>query len=282
MHYKLGLIGYPIQHSLSPWIHEQFFKIAKLSGSYRIMEIEPNASFSEELEQMREEGINGFNVTVPYKEKIIPYLDKVDENAKLMGAVNTVVKENGAWIGYNTDGDGYVRSLESNFPQLFTDKTANVLLVGAGGAARGIYYALIKAGFSQIDIANRTKESAENIKQLNNGKINTCILTLKEAENMLSKYDVIIQTTSVGMKPHSDKSIIQLNNLKTGSIVSDIVYQPLQTEFLKQAQEHDASIHYGHTMLLFQAQAAFEIWTGTKAETGTMDEELINILQGDE
>ncbi|MGM8213906.1 shikimate dehydrogenase [Virgibacillus sp. W0430] len=282
MNYSLGLIGYPIQHSLSPWIHERFFKKTSTAGTYRLIEISSNVSFTEEMTRLKAEGLNGFNVTVPYKEKIIPFLDKMDENAKVMGAVNTVVNENGQWIGYNTDGTGYVRSLQSKYPKLLKEKKTRLLLIGAGGAARGIYYSLIKAGFQNVDIANRTIKSAENIKNLKEGTIHTNILSLDEAQQQLHLYDVIIQTTSVGMKPNQHMSIIQLTNLKTDCIASDIVYQPLQTEFLKQGEAQRAHLHYGHTMLLYQAQAAFEIWTGIKPSTDGMDLELMNKLRGNE
>src|SRR5699024_2337850 len=114
--YQFGLIGYPIKHSLSPWIHEQFLQKASLDGSYSIIEINPDQNFEEQINHMRNRNMDGFNVTVPYKQKIIPYLDEIDEEANKMGAFNTVVNRDGKWIGYNTDGMGYLRSLEGRFP----------------------------------------------------------------------------------------------------------------------------------------------------------------------
>src|SRR5690625_3525257 len=113
MQYQFGLIGYPIEHSLSPWIHEQFLKRTNLKGTYSIFEIETTRSFSEEMKKLKKKQLDGFNVTVPYKEKIINYLDEIDEQAERIGAVNTVLCKNNKWIGYNTDGIGYVRSLWS-------------------------------------------------------------------------------------------------------------------------------------------------------------------------
>lgn len=281
MHYQLGLIGYPIQHSLSPWIHERFLTNTNLSGAYRIMEIHPHEDFSEQVKRIRQSKINGFNVTVPYKQKIIPYLDQIDENARLMGAVNTVVNKNGVWTGYNTDGIGYVRSLRSRFSSL-NEKAMKVLLIGAGGAARGIYYALIQADFLHIDITNRTLTSAKEIKALKDSNVYTSIFSLDEIEERLHIYDMIIQTTSIGMKPNENQSIIHLDHIKKGSIVSDIIYQPLQTEFLKQGEKMGAKLHYGHTMLLYQAQAAFELWTNMNPAMEDMDKELIKKLRGDE
>lgn len=278
--HQLGLIGFPIKHSLSPWIHEQFLDKAGLDGSYSLIEIHPDQNFAEEMSKLRKQGINGFNVTVPYKQTIIPFLDEIDIEAEKMGAVNTVVNDGGKWIGYNTDGKGYLRSLESKFPGFLQDQTKKILILGAGGAARGIYYALVNAGFKQIDIANRTAASATEIAELKNDSINTNVLSLEQAEKSISEYDIFIQTTSVGMNPVSDATIVSLNGLKESAIVSDIVYQPIETAFLKKARSLGGSVHFGHTMLLYQAQYAFEIWTNQQIPIDHMDDELQLILKG--
>ncbi|GGB28835.1 shikimate dehydrogenase (NADP(+)) [Lentibacillus populi] len=281
MSFQFALIGYPIQHSLSPWIHEQFLKKAGLSGSYSIVEITPDESFEQRLTDLKREHINGFNVTVPYKQKIIPYLDDLDVEARRIGAVNTVVSRNGRWIGYNTDGKGYTRSLKQHYPAVFADKDIKIAIIGAGGAARGIYDALVTAGFHYVDIANRTVSSAEAITELQQDQTNTAVLSLAGLGNKLDHYDVIIQTTSVGMKPNQDKSIIQLApSLKKDSVVSDIIYQPITTEFLKQAKNRGAYTHYGHTMLLYQAQYAFELWTMKHVPIDDMENQLQQILEG--
>lgn len=280
MVYNCKLIGYPIKHSLSPWIHEQFFEKAELQGTYTINEIRPEDSFEDHIKRMREEQVDGFNITVPYKQAIIPYLDVLDETAKKMGAVNTVVNRNGKWIGYNTDGIGYLRSLESMYPDLFTDKSVRVLLLGAGGAARAIYFALDVSGFTRIDIANRTRASAKEIIESANSSTQSEILSLEEAEKYAGNYDLIIQTTSVGMKPKQDNAIISSDNIKTNTIVSDIVYQPIQTKFLSCSAKRGAMIHQGHTMLLYQAQYAFEIWTDKKVKMDDMEIKLKEILEG--
>ncbi len=276
MNFQLGLIGYPIKHSLSPWIHETFLEKTNLKGTYSIIEIEER-SFAEEIEKLKKRDIDGFNVTVPYKEKIIPFLDEIDPQASAIGAVNTVQNKDGKWIGYNTDGIGYMRSLITKYPELKKDKNIAILLLGAGGAAKGILHALVENGYTNITIANRSLDRASELAKAN-GQIE--ILPLNDAEANLAAYSLIIQTTSVGMKPNADRSIISLANVRKGAIVSDIVYQPLVTNFLKEASFHGARIHFGHTMLLYQAQYAFEIWTGIKPEIGTMDDELKTILEG--
>lgn len=277
---KLGLIGYPIQHSLSPWIHEQFLEKSKLTGEYRIYEINTSDNFKVEVDKLKSSGITGFNITVPYKETIIDQLDELDESVKKIGAVNTVLNDNGNWIGYNTDGLGYVKSLTTKFPQLANDKNKRVLIIGAGGAARGIYYAFLQERFSQVDIANRTTKKAEHIITMNEGHILSDVLTLDEAESDLNKYDIIVQTTSVGMKPNINDSILTLKNINKDAIVSDIVYQPIKTKLLQKAEKHGCQIHFGHTMLLYQAQLAFNIWTNHDVEVGDMDVQLQKILEG--
>lgn len=278
--YQLGLIGYPIQHSLSPWIHERFLDKANLIGSYKLIEIDPHASFENEIKKLKELNLNGFNVTVPYKQKIMPFLDQLDEEANAIGAVNTVVNENGKWIGYNTDGKGYIRSFKSKYPDIFANLSKRILVLGAGGAARGIYFALTSSGCERVDIANRTENSALEIARLAKGSTKTSVLSIDEAEKTIDSYDIVIQTTSVGMNPHADQSIISLDRLKKTSIVSDIVYQPIETKLLRQATSHGASVHYGHTMLLYQAQYAFEIWTNQTVAIDDMDIKLEQVLKG--
>ena len=279
MGYKFGLIGYPIKHSLSPWIHKSLLQKAELTGTYSLYEIDLNASFADQIEKLRVEKLDGFNITVPYKQKIMPYLDKVDRQAEAIGAVNTVVNKHGLWTGYNTDGVGYLRSLIEAYPEIGQDKNKRFLIIGAGGAARAIIYTLFVNGFSNIDIANRTENAGHVLKSMY-AMDQTTILSLKDAERTMDRYDVIIQTTSVGMKPAAEDAIVTVNNVAKQTVVSDIVYQPVTTLLLRDAIAAGASIHYGHKMLLYQAQYAFELWTGKRMEINEMDQELFEQLKG--
>lgn len=275
---KLGLIGNPIKHSLSPWIHNQLLKQANIPGEYNLYELEPG-SFAEQMEFLREEGLAGFNVTVPFKQKIMMELDAVDEQAKLIGAVNTVKIENGHWKGFNTDGKGFLNSLRVKYPDI-CNFDRKVLILGAGGAAKGIFHTLVHAGFENIDIANRTTDRVKEMTKSNDTSDGAGIITLSEAEQRVADYDLIIQTTTVGMKPHAEQQIISLANIREGTVVSDIVYQPLMTAFLKEAAESGARIHQGHEMLLYQAVYAFEIWTGTSMDEHGLLEALEAQLKG--
>lgn len=273
--YQFGLVGYPIGHSLSPWIHQQFLEQYKMDGTYELFEITPKDNFSQKLSNLKESGVNGFNVTVPYKETVLNFLDKIDESAEQIGAVNTIHCENGKWVGYNTDGIGFVRSLEYEYPELTQRKSSQILIIGAGGAAKGIYHGLMRHGYTNITIANRTLKKAVLITENDQS-----VLNLEEAADQLSSFDVIIQTTSVGMKPNIDQTVLSLQGLNSYTIVCDIVYQPLLTKFLQEAKLQGASIHFGHTMLLFQAQAAFEIWTKKNPDMTELASRLQLLLEG--
>src|SRR5699024_5196546 len=213
--------------SLSPWIHQQFIEKCHLSGTYQLFEIEPGTDFSAEIQLIKEKELDGFNITVPYKETILNFLDDVDASARNIGAVNTVDCKNGKWIGYNTDGIGFVRSLISSFPELQKSYTKKILILGAGGAAKGVYHGLLEFGYDQITIANRTTKKAYDITNHRHP-----VIDLKEAEACIGKFDIIIQTTSVGMKPNIDQAVIPLKGIKDDVIISDIVYQPIKTKFL--------------------------------------------------
>ncbi|WP_226036967.1 shikimate dehydrogenase [Aquibacillus saliphilus] len=275
---KLGLIGYPISHSLSPWIHDQFMEKLGMDGEYVLYEI-TKSELETTINQFKEKGMDGFNVTVPYKEAIIPFLDSLHPDAEKIGAVNTVVMENGKLKGYNTDGQGYVRSIKQSFPDL-VESSKRVLLLGAGGAARGIYRALTNESFKEIDIANRTTEKAKSLLEVNQTGIETKILSFDQAEDTLANYDLIIQTTSVGMKPYINDQIISLENLRAGTVASDIIYQPIATTFLNNAEKQQGRIHLGHSMLLYQAQLAFQIWTGKQVPLDTTLLKLEQRLRG--
>ncbi|WP_217586772.1 shikimate dehydrogenase [Lentibacillus saliphilus] len=277
---RLGLIGHPIQHSFSPWIHQHFLKQIAVKGSYRLKNIAPDCFNEQTVSSAKAELQDGFNVTVPYKRAIMPYLDQLDERAARVGAVNTVVHQNGKWIGYNTDGIGYIKGLQEAYPAQTRDMSIRILVIGAGGAARAIYDALIVQQYEYIDIANRTLEAAEQLAtELASSGITTRVMSLEAAEKELSRYDLIIQTTTMGMKPGPEHSVIALERMKQAAIASDIVYQPIHTAFLKEAGERGGNIHYGHHMLLYQAQYAFKLWTGHWVKLGSLPDRMKRQLE---
>lgn len=272
-----GVMGDPIAHSMSPDIHNDAFEKENIEAVYHHFHV-TKEGLNDAVKGMKALGIEGFNITIPHKTSIIPFLDEVDELALAIGAVNTVVNKNGRFIGYNTDGKGFFKSL---CDEISSDiKAKKTLVIGAGGAARAIYFTLVKEGVKQVDIANRTKErAAQLVSDCPYDKVSKA-LSIIEAEESLSQYDLIIQTTSSGMSPESDHSPLKVDQLKTGAIVSDIIYNPLQTKLLREAGEKGAETQNGLGMFINQAALAFEIWTGIMPDTARMTDIVLNKLGG--
>ncbi|WP_017187730.1 shikimate dehydrogenase [Alkalibacillus haloalkaliphilus] len=256
--FRLGLIGNPVSQSKSPDIHHKLLQEYNIIGHYQLIHTEVE-DLGKNIEWLKDEGFTGFNVTVPYKEKVIEHLHYLEDSARVMGSVNTVKIDQGKLIGYNTDGKGYLKSLLTLSPNFLENaETKSILLLGAGGAAKGIAHQLLQFPFKQVDVANRSIERAQSlVNQL--GLSN--ILTLNEATEELAQYDLVINTTSVGMTPHEDEQVISLNYVKPGTIVSDIVYKPNWTSFLMDAKKRNCQLLFGESMLYYQAVKAFEIWT---------------------
>lgn len=257
---NLAVIGHPIAHSLSPQLHEQWLRASGLFGRYEAIDAtldELPALFA----AMREGDWDGFNVTIPYKEVVVRYLDDLDEAAKQAGAVNTVYKRDGRLIGTNTDGAGLVQALMP-----YTDFRGRVLIVGAGGAARGIVQALPTR---DVTIVNRTMERAKALADT----FGVVYTTFDELN--LSRYDVIIQTTSVGMDERSTP--LSLEGLRQNTVVCDIIYRPLVTPMLQEAKRRGAKIVTGVAMFVGQGALSFEKWTGVKPDE-TVGKKLIEGL----
>ena len=271
-----GVLGNPIEHSMSPLIHNDAFKRNGVEGDYLPFLVEEDA-LEKAVNGLKAIGAGGFNITVPFKEKVIPYMDELDPFAKEVGAVNTAVIKDGVITGYNTDGPGFVKSLAPLIDHLFSGK--KVLVIGGGGAARGIYCAMAKTEAGRVDIANRTLSAARKIvSDCHNGKPSD-VLSLADAEKSLSIYDIIIQTTSVGLSSLNE-SPISLLGIKEKTVVCDIIYNPLKTKFLREAEDNGAIIQTGVDMFVHQAALAFELWTGISPDCERMRELVLEKLGG--
>ncbi|MEH7451613.1 shikimate dehydrogenase [Gottfriedia acidiceleris] len=251
------VIGQPIGHSMSPTMHNEWFGSNHISGHYSAKEVGIT-----ELESVMTEfrsTVKGFNVTAPLKVEIMQYLDEIDPLAKAIGAVNTVINKNGKLYGKNTDGIGYCRGLSYVLENPIEDE--KILIIGAGGAARAILYSLLHLGVKHITVTNRTLEKAED---LLDGKLmnEVNIMSISDAEEHLGHFSLIIQTTSVGMKPNENSTPLALTNLSPEAIVSDLIYSPFKTVFLKEAEERNATIQNGLPMFIYQGALAFQEWTG--------------------
>lgn len=270
-----GVLGNPIEHSMSPLIHNDAFDKYLVDGVYLPFCVE-DIELQQAVEGMKALGAGGFNVTVPFKSRIIPYIDVLDEFANEVGAVNTVVIKDGLLYGYNTDGPGFIKGLLTITNRI---DGQNVLIIGAGGAARGIYFALAKTGVAKIDLANRTHISAEQLLADYHGNINSRAISLKEAESSLGQYDIIIQTTSVGLADvHA--SPLSLTELNQNAVVCDIIYNPLETKILKEAKDRGNKVQNGVDMFVNQGALAFELWTGVMPDTERMKQLVLQQLGG--
>ena len=267
---SFAVIGDPIDHSLSPNIHSAAFREMDLDSSYIAYRI-PKGDLKEGVEGLKKIKINGFNVTIPHKIEMMKYLDKIDESCSIIGAVNTVVNNDGILKGYNTDMDGFLDPFRKKEISILN---ARILLLGAGGAARAIVAGFAKEKAKKITIANRTLQNAEKIadfaKKLG---LESETASINEIEETLENYDIIVNATSIGLK--NEHSPISFEGLKKETVVYDIVYMPMNTDFIKKAKEKNATIIFGYEMLLGQAVRAFEIWHGIEAPYNAMKRALL-------
>lgn len=267
---KYAVIGHPISHSLSPIMHNANFSKLGLENKYEALDI-PVEQFPLIKDKISTLGLKGFNVTIPHKERILPFLDDIDEQSKTVGAVNTVLIEDGKWIGYNTDGIGYVSGLSQVYDDL---KNAYILILGAGGASKGIANELTKVVSPKLTIANRT------MSRFKDWKLDINAISLMDAEKHLDEFDIVINTTPAGMDKNYE-CVINLNNLSPETLVSDIVYIPYKTPILKEAELKGNPIYNGLDMFVYQGAESFKIWTGKQAHIETMKQTVLNKLKGD-
>jgi shikimate dehydrogenase len=262
-----GVFGDPVRHSRSPLMMNRAFQEMGINAAYAAFHVKPEG-LADAVAGIRALGFRGVNVTIPHKVEVMQYLDDIDEGATIIGAVNTIVNENGKLTGYNTDGIGYVRSLlEETGMEL---EGARVLLLGAGGAARGVGYALAKAGAKRIEIANRTRERAEELASAIGEFSDAEAVGLDELADTLENVDLIVNTTSAGMHPNVAELPMNADLIGPQHIVSDLIYNPRITRFLNNAEARGARIHGGLGMFIYQGAYALEYWTGTQAPAAAM------------
>lgn len=262
-----GVIGDPIAQSMSPIMHNDLFRHYGFDAHYHAFAIKEK-DLENAVKGFKAIGLAGFNVTIPHKRGIMPFLDRIDSLAEAIGAVNTVVNVDGELVGYNTDGSGFVQGLKSELASITNKK---VLIIGAGGAARAIYFSLAREGIAKIDLTNRTLEKTEQLAKECPYDVTSSILSLKDAEVNLGSYDIIVQTTSIGMAPHIEYEPLSVHNVKENSFVSDIIYNPLETKFLMAAKEKKAITQNGIAMFVHQGALAFEKWTGIEPDITRME-----------
>ncbi|KGR78569.1 shikimate dehydrogenase [Ureibacillus manganicus] len=264
-----AVIGDPIAQSKSPEMHTSWYENDGIDAAFIPIQVKKE-ELEKAVDSLKLLGVSGFCVTIPHKQSIIQYLDEIDETARLMGAVNTVVRlQNGKLKGYNTDGDGFVRSLEEVIGEEHRDQS--VLIIGAGGAARGIAFALKNQGYENITVSNRTVSKAHDlVDALGIGKA----ISNDEASETLNQYKILIQTTSAGMIYGDTDLPFSIDDMSTEAIAADIVYNPLMTPFLQHASNIGATIVTGIGMFVHQGAIAYEHWLGHYPNTKAMIEKL--------
>ncbi|MFD2116285.1 shikimate dehydrogenase [Paenibacillus yanchengensis] len=274
-----AVIGDPIVHSKSPIMMNRAFLETGINGVYVAFHIKDHA-LPDFVAGIRAMNIRGVNVTIPHKQAIMPLLDAIDPAAQAIGAVNTIVNDNGKLTGYNTDGIGYVRSLKQEaMPQLQGKK---IVILGAGGAARGIVYALLQEQPEQIMLINRTVSKAEELGSslqaycMEGSVLQAC--SPEQTERIIAQADLVINTTSTGMFPNVEETPLDTSLLSEHTVVSDLIYNPLTTKFLLTAADRGMKTHGGLGMFIYQGAYAFEYWTGVDAPVSAMRDVVLASL----
>ena len=277
---KAGVIGYPLTHTLSPKIHNFYLQKFQINGSYQALPCAPENLLAL-INELKSKNYAGFNVTIPFKEKMLEICDQLDDSALEIKAVNTVVINNEKkLIGYNSDAQGFIENVFDKAKNLSL-KNKNAFVIGAGGAGRAIVYALLKNNIKNIFITNRNYSKASKliedfakISALQNCKI--IFLDSNQFFDQLNLADILVNTTSLGMD-NQPPLLIDLAKLKSTTVVCDIVYKPLITNLLSQAQNNGNPIVTGLGMLIRQALVGFDLWYHKKIiDTENLEELLIS------
>ncbi|MEW5768416.1 MAG: shikimate dehydrogenase [bacterium] len=262
----LGIIGHPLKHTLSPAMHNAALEALQLNMIYLPLPINLDNFKTAVKGILSLDNLVGLNVTMPYKERVIELLDEVSPEATTLRAVNTIGRNKDKWVGYNTDGEGYINSLKNLEIDIAGQK---VVIIGAGGACRAVAFSLAKAGIVSLVLVNRTVERAvtlaAEIKKFI-GDIDITALGLEDARvpEYINQAHLLINATSLGMKP-DDPWPIDPGLIHSGLIVSDLIYNPRETTLLREARLRGAETVEGMGMFVHQGALAFELWTGQKA-----------------
>jgi shikimate dehydrogenase len=273
--------GFPVKHSRSPLIHGYWLKTYGIKGAYEKIEVRPG-DLKYLFDRIRDGEFVGGNITLPHKAEAIEMVDRFDEPAEMIGAINTVWMENQLLYGTNTDWSGFVESLDAQLPNWDTPeiKEAPAVILGAGGASLGILYGLENRGFQRIILANRTIEKARDVAN-RFVSMDITSVTLDSVAELLKEASLLVNTTSLGMEgmsPLSDSIVSAIPSMRKEAIVADIVYVPLETELLRSAHAAGHRTASGLGMLLYQAVPGFEKWFGQRP---TVNDELWRIVLSD-
>lgn len=272
----LAILGHPIGHSLSPLMQNAALEVLGLPFVFIPFAVSPD-DLPTAIAGLKSLGVAGFNVTVPHKKSVVPLLDEIDPSARMIGAVNTVKNDNGRFIGYNTDAPGFLQSLREELS--FQPQGASVLIIGAGGAARAALHALAAAGIKSVTVANRAEMRARvfcgNFKDsFPNVDMESSDLSLLANEASLSSFDLLVNTTSVGLDGSAFTHFAPASSL----VAYDMVYGVKPTPFVQAIRNAGGSAVNGYGMLAAQGEKAFHIWTGVAPPAGLMKKILMEAV----
>jgi shikimate dehydrogenase len=270
-----GIIGDPLKHSLSPVMHNMAFSKLKLDFKYHVFEIKED-QLIQTLDTLKFKNFRGLNVTHPFKLKIMDYLDFIDENAKDVGCVNTIVNNSGNLSGYNTDSEGAISALTKSGVDL--EAKNNILILGAGGAARAVSHPLAKMG-NHVFIANRSHSHALEICKKLGQFVHVKAVKNEDIPDVIDDMNILINCTPLGMLGGPKGSFISHDLIDSHLTVFDMVYNPKITPLLKAAIKKSARIIYGHEMFVLQGALAFELWTKKKAPLDIMQKTVLERLK---
>ncbi|MDP6857943.1 MAG: shikimate dehydrogenase [Candidatus Nitrosopelagicus sp.] len=265
-----AVIGDPIDHSLSPTIHNAAYRHLDLECTYIAYKIDEN-ELESGIQSLKSIKISGFNVTIPHKIRIMDLLDDMDHDCKLIGAANTIVNDDGFLKGYNTDMGGFIEPIKNREISI---KNSSVLLLGAGGASRAVIAGFAKEHARKITIVNRTIEKANNLARFGKDlELESDVISIDDMKELNESYDFVVNASSLGLK--NESNIIPTKLIDEKTTVYDIVYKPVNTELIKDAKKKNAQIIYGYEMLLAQAARSFEIWLKQKAPYEAMKKAIL-------
>ncbi len=275
-----SLLGDPVGHSMSPFMQNHFLKQCEINGAYLAFGVKKE-KIGEVLRGMHAMGVQGANVTIPHKQAVIPYLCGMSKAAQACGAVNTLIYTENGYYGDNTDGAGLLAALEAKHG--WKAEGQNILIIGAGGAAKGVAVAMALQGAADICIANRTVEKAEQLAEqiANLSDTKTAVITMQDLQNrdLYQQYSTIVNTTSLGMSPKvDDMAPVCIDALTEQHLVVDLIYNPMETKLLRLASEQGAQTASGLGMFIYQGVLAFEAWNGVRPQTDDIEEALIEKL----
>lgn len=266
-----GIFGKPVEHSFSPLIQNKAFEQAELNSVY--VAFEPK-SLKEAVKSVKNLNLQGLSVTIPFKIDVMNYLDEIDPLAENIGAVNTILNKDGRLIGFNTDGYGALRALEET--ESLDGK--KVVMIGFGGAARAIAFTLLNTQAKEIVIWGFEEPAALSLVKELNAQQKVPVSFVKIDQETVLDYDILINTSPIGMWPKEDAMPLSEKQILKGKTVFDIVYRPKKTKLLQKAEEKGSKLVFGYKMLLYQGVKQFEIWTQKKAPVDAMQKVLVDYL----